>query len=144
MTPSQPSQPDQEPSATLPHIFVDRSLGDHQVPERLRDAGLALTTMREHYGKDQAQGVADTEWIELTAARGWIAFHKDDAIRRNAAERLAVTRLSARMFCIPNANLTAAEAATRFIRNLRAIAAAAEDVGPFIYSVHTRTIERLL
>jgi uncharacterized protein (DUF433 family) len=122
----------------------DRSLGDLQVPTLLRAAGLGLTTMREHYGKTGAQRVADTDWIELTAQLGWIAFHKDAAIRRNEVERIAVTRFGARMFCIPNANLTATEAAKRFTRNIRAVAAAAEAHGPFIYSVHTRTIEKLL
>jgi hypothetical protein len=144
VTPSTPSQPDEQLISSLPHIFVDRSLGDLQVPRLLRTAGLVLTTMREHYGKIGAQRVADTEWIELTAQRGWIAFHKDAAIRRNLVEQMAVTRFGARMFCVPNANLTAAEAAKRFTRNIRAIEAAAEADGPFIYSVHTRTVERLL
>ncbi|ORA40576.1 MULTISPECIES: PIN-like domain-containing protein [Mycobacterium avium complex (MAC)] len=82
MTPSTPSPPDPL-AAQLPHVFIDRSLGAIQLPKLLRAAGIALTTMREHYGETRAQTVADNEWIALTAQRGWIAFHKDDNIRRN-------------------------------------------------------------
>ena len=34
----------------LPDLFVDRSLGRIRVPELLRNAGLRLVTLAEHYG----------------------------------------------------------------------------------------------
>jgi len=43
--------------------------------------------MAEHYGEQQAQSLDDQAWIAETARLGWIAFHKDDAIRRNEAEK---------------------------------------------------------
>jgi hypothetical protein len=49
-----------------------------------------------------------------------------------------------RMFCVPRADITAADLAARFIRNLGAIAAAAQEPGPFIYSVQHSRIARLL
>lgn len=58
-----------------------------QVPQLLRDAGFRLTTMREHYGETQAQSVSDHKWIAMTAECGWIGFHKDANIRRNAVNR---------------------------------------------------------
>jgi len=88
--------------------------------------------MREHYGEFEAQRTADTTWIELTAERGWIAFHKDANIRRNRAERHAVQVSGARMFCVPKADLTAAALVERFVVNAEAIADAVQDVGPFI------------
>jgi hypothetical protein len=109
----------------------------------LREAGFALTTMREHYGEAEAQRVADVEWITLTAERGWIGFHKDAEIRRNEAERIAVIATEARMFCVPRADITAADLAARYISNLPAIAAAAKTPGPSIYSVQTKRIVRL-
>lgn len=100
--------------------------------------------MREHYGEEQGQSVSDTAWIALTAERGWISFHKDKQITSNLAERGAVKETGARMFCVPNANLTAAELSQRFILNARVIAQAALSDGPFIYSVRPRDIVRLL
>jgi hypothetical protein len=121
VTPSTPSQPDAPAGpGDLPHVFVDRSLGAVQVPTLLRQAGFVLTTMREHYGEAQAQQVTDVEWIALTAQRGWIGFHKDAEIRRNEVERRAVLDTGARMFCVPRADITAADVAARFIRNLGA------------------------
>lgn len=99
--------------------------------------------MREHYGETEAQRVADVEWIELTAERSWIGFHKDAEIRRNEAERMAVVATEARMFCVPRANITAGDLAARYISNLPAIAAAAMTPGPYIYSVQTDRIIRL-
>jgi hypothetical protein len=48
----------------------------------LRDAGIELTTMAEHYGEQAGQKVADVDWIAATAQRGWLVFNKDAAIRR--------------------------------------------------------------
>lgn len=139
-----PSPLDPQIIAGLPHIFLDRSLGAVQVPALLRQAGLAVTTLREHYGQPQDQGISDAEWIELTAERGWISFHKDAAIRRNLVERQTVIDHSARMFCVPRADITAADLAARFIDNIAAIAVAAQGVGPFVYSVQAHRIVKLL
>jgi hypothetical protein len=130
--------------AQLPHIFVDRSLGSVQLPTLLRAAGFTLTTMSEHYGEHQAQLVADVDWITLVAQQNWIGFHKDANIRRNMVERQTVIASAARMFCVPNAKITAQDLANRYIANFAAIAAAAQHPGPFIYSVHPRRIEKVL
>lgn len=115
-----------------------------QVPQLLRAAGLSLTTMREHYGEKRAQVVSDHEWIALTARRGWIGFHKDANIRRNSLERQTVLDTGARLFCVPRADLLAEDAAARFIANIAAIARVARSPGPFIYTVGTSKITRLL
>jgi hypothetical protein len=144
VTPSTPSPPNGVAAARLPHVFVDRSLGAIQVPALLRAASIVLTTMREHYGEIRAQAVTDHEWIALTAQRGWIAFHKDDSIRRNEVERQTVVDTGARMFCVPRADLTASDLAGRYIDNLAAITRAAESAGPFIYLVYNDRIERFV
>lgn len=128
----------------LPHVFVDRSLGALQVPRLLQQAGIELTTMREHYGEHLGQSVDDIEWLIETADREWIGFCKDSAIRRNQAERDTVIDRGARLFVVPRADVSAAEAAARFTKNLSAITAAAALPGPFIYSVRIDRIERLL
>jgi hypothetical protein len=50
--------------ASKPQFFVDRSLGRIEVPGLLREAGLQVTTLAEHYGMPRDQDVADVEWIE--------------------------------------------------------------------------------
>lgn len=128
----------------LPHVFVDRSLGAFVVPRLLREGGITLTTMREHYGEDVGQRVDDVEWLIEIAEQGWIGFCKDSAIRRNEAERRVVVEREARLFVIANANISAADAARSFLDNLPAITAATSDPGPFIYSVQQSRIVRLL
>jgi PIN like domain len=102
-----------------------------------------LTTMAEHYGEARAQGLADVEWIAETSRLGWIAFHEDPSIRRNTAERQAVIAHRARCLCIPRGDITAAQAAQRYLHNLVAIAEAAGEPGPFIYGVYPDRIKRL-
>lgn len=92
-----------------------------QVPQLLRDAGFRLTTMREHYGETQAQSVSDHKWIAMTAECGWIGFHKDANIRRNAVERRTVLDTGARLFCVPRADILAEQVAARYIASLAAI-----------------------
>lgn len=76
--------------AGLPDLFIDRSLGRIQVPGLLRAAGLRLVTLAEHYGIPADETVADTAWLAEVGQRGWVALMKDENIRRNRAERLAV------------------------------------------------------
>lgn len=75
--------------AALPDLFLDRSLGGIKVPALLRDAGLRLATLSEHYGVPADERVADTEWLELAGRMGWVVFMKDTRIRYNPAERAA-------------------------------------------------------
>ena len=115
-----------------------------QLPRHLRAAGFTLTTLSEHYGAQQGQYGPDVDWITLVGQRNWIGFHKDANIRRNMVERQTVIAVGARMFCIANGEITAQGAANRYITNFNAIAAAAQQAGPFIYSVHPSRIEKLL
>jgi hypothetical protein len=125
-------------------IFIDRSLGAVRVPALLRAAGLALTTMREHYGELQAQSVTDHGWIALTAERNWIGFHKDASIRRNEKSEKPSSKLVRGCSAFPRADLVAEELAARFIANTAAISPAAQSRGPFIYSVPATKVIRLL
>lgn len=100
--------------------------------------------MREHYGEEVGQSVDDVDWLIEIADLEWIGFCKDSAIRRNEAERATVVERGARLFVVPRADVSAAEAAARFINNLSAITEASAQDGPFIYSVQLARIERLL
>jgi hypothetical protein len=136
------SPPESTPSG-LPFVFVDRSLGRIEVPALLRVGGVELVTLAEHYGMPTDESVEDTTWIEECAERGWIAFMKDERIRRRPAEREALRRSAAQCFCMANGNLKSPVMAERYLTNVEAIAEACSRPGPFLYAVHADRIERL-
>lgn len=127
----------------LPDLFLDRSLGRIKVPTLLRDAGLRLVTLSEHYGIPTDETVPDQQWLELAGSQGWAVFMKDTRIRYNPAEREAVKTHDVRCFCLSSQSLTGDAMATRFLNNLTRIAAACERPGPYIYAVHKNRIEEL-
>jgi hypothetical protein len=128
----------------LPDLFVHRSLGRIKVPQLLREAGLRLITLAEHYGIPADEKVMDEEWLKLAGTSGWAVFMKDTRIRYNPAERAAVLRHSVQCFCLTSQSLSSDHMAQRFLDNLNTIAQACrDDEGPFIYAVHSTRIERL-
>lgn len=129
--------------AGLPHVFIDRSLGRIAVPRLLRDAGLRLTTLAEHYGIPQDEDIADVTWIEDTARLGWIVFMKDARIRYRPAEQEAVLTHHARCFYITRQDLPGAAMAQWLLSNLPAITTACTEAGPFIYAVHATEIRKM-
>ncbi|WP_250286729.1 PIN-like domain-containing protein [Frankia sp. CiP1_Cm_nod2] len=127
----------------LPHIFVDRSLGRMAVPRLLRQAGIDLTTLADHYGIPHDEKVEDVTWLADTARLGWAAFMKDERIRRRPAERAAVIKHAARCFYINRQNLPGPEMVQRFIDNLDTIITACAEADPFIYAVHSNQIKKM-
>jgi hypothetical protein len=124
-------------------FFIDRSLGRHQVPQALRDAGLTVHTMAEVYGEMAGQRLKDEVWLEDVGRRGWVVLMKDDAIRRRPAEREALIASAVRAFCLTNAQLRGAEQAERLVTNRHRIIAQARRPGPYIYGVHADRLARL-
>jgi PIN like domain len=116
-----------------PEFFVDRSLGSQIVPARLRAEGLIVHTTAEVY--PDREDVDDDIWIPECTDEGWVLLTKDKAIRRNQAEKEAVQRSAARMFCIPSGNMTGPEMAERLARNRHRIIQHARKYGPYIYAV---------
>jgi PIN like domain len=127
----------------LPDLFIDRSLGRIQVPDLLRAVGLRLITLADHYGIPADQDIEDVTWLELAGQCDWVVFMKDAEIRRRPAERAAVKSHAVRAFCLSAGSLPAADMASRFIDNLRAITDACANPGPFMYAVHASRITRL-
>jgi hypothetical protein len=128
--------------AGLPDLFIDRSLGRIQVPQLLRDAGLRLTTLAEHYGIPADEDIADVTWLEDAGRRGWVVLMKDAEIRRRPAEQRALIDHDVRAFCLSSGNLPAREMAARYVAHIASIAEACQRRGPFIYAVHaTRIVE---
>ena len=91
-------------------FFADEDLGTLIFPEILRDAGVTLETLSEHY----ALGIRDTDWIPSVAKRGWVIITHDRDIRYNRRERDAVMQHGGRAIII-RASGTRAEMAQIFV-----------------------------
>lgn len=128
----------------LPDLFIDRSLGRHQVPALLRADGLRLITLAEYYGVPQDEDVEDVEWLARVGQQGWAALMKDAEIRRRPAEKRALVENSVKAFCLSGGNLRADEMAARYLRAVPSMAKACQEFpGPFLYAVHAQRITRL-
>lgn len=127
----------------LPTLFIDRSLGRVKVPSLLREAGLELVTLAEHYGIPADEKVADVTWLAEAAARGWVVLGKDERIRRRPAERAAIRHHGVRCFYFTRGDLPAEVYAERILANVEAITLACGEDGPFIYVMHPNRIERM-
>jgi len=86
-----------KPSSTKPlpeyTFFTDRDLG-HQVPGRLRDAGLRVERHDDHF----EPLTPDTVWLKTVGQRGWVALSHNKQIRYTTAERDMAMRAGLRLF----------------------------------------------
>lgn len=123
-------------------IYVDRSLGQVAVPEALRELGRTVHTEVSVFGH-VPEGVPDATWLERAGREGWIVFTKDAKIRYRETEISVLAREGVKAFVLAGGNLTAAEQASRFVRNINRILQACRNDGPFVFAVRARRIERL-
>jgi hypothetical protein len=130
------------PPKKPPEFFVDRSLGK-SIVVGLRNGGLVVYSMADVYGEAQGQGLHDEVWLRDAGERDWVILTKDDAIRRRPAERDALINAGARVFCLTNRNLRAAEQTERFVSNRDRILRQAKRPGPYIYGVYETGLRRL-
>ncbi len=122
--------------------FTDRSLGDHVVPEALRDAGWNVVSMRERYGSVTAQALADIDWISDAAGEGEVLLTGDKAIAKRPLEARAVVRAEARVFALGNSQLTGPQKAERFLNAEEAILRRLRrSPGPYVVSVSARGLQ---
>lgn len=124
-------------------FFLDRSLGGVQVPRMLRDAGIEVVTLGEHYGVPADETIADVEWLELAGSRKWPVLMKDTRIRYRASERQALLAHGVQAFCLTNANLKAAQIAEQFLISMDRIRAAIKLEGTCLYAVQNGRITRI-
>jgi hypothetical protein len=126
------------------HFFCDRSLGDRDVPERLREAGWVVTTMRERYGRVTAERLADVDWIADSQAEGEIFLTGDKAVAKRPLEARAVVVSRARVFALGNNQLTGQQKAERFLLLGSAIERRARTrPGPYVVSVNAAGLRTL-
>ena len=83
-----------------PEFFFDRSLGKISA-RRLREAGYVVHLIAEYY-PDDAQKIADEDWISEACRRGWVLLTKDRRIRYRARELAALQ--DGCLFCLADGN----------------------------------------
>jgi hypothetical protein len=97
-----------------PTLFVDRSLGRHQVATALRNAGARVEVHDAHFRPD----CPDDEWLPEVGRRGWVVLTKDARIRYRPSERSALERAGVVAMVLTAGNLTGAEMAKLFVKSL--------------------------
>ena len=112
--------------------------------QAITDLGYQVHTLRSLYGsEEEAQMVTDEKWVSDVGERGWLAFTKDDRLRRERLVQLAMMESSTKVFCLANGNLKADEQAHRFLVNLTRIIVQGRQPGPYMYGVYPNRITRL-
>jgi hypothetical protein len=94
--------------------FLDRSLGRKVVAEALRAAGARVEVHDDHFAKD----APDEEWLLDIGARGWLLVARDERIRYEPAERLALTAAQVGAFFITAGNMTGPDSAALLVTAL--------------------------
>jgi len=85
---------DTSSSRPEPTFFVDRNLGRHIFPGRLREAGVQLEIHDDHFPPDEQ----DPVWIADAGKREWIILTADLRIRRVSLETEAIMSAGVQAF----------------------------------------------
>ena len=116
-------------------LAVDRTLGRRFV-ERLRAAGLEVTTLADVWGEGAAQRT-DVDWIRWAGARRRVALTADESVRHLRAKRDAILAVRLQVCCFPHHSLTAEEQADRVLSLRPSIERlATERPGPWLAALY--------
>jgi uncharacterized protein with PIN domain len=109
-------------------LFVDRSLGQKVIAEKLRQSGVKVEIHDDHFPQD----APDEHWIEEVGKRGWVVLTKDDRIRYRPAALEAYRRHKVRVFIFGSGEMKAQEMADAFVKALPKISRfASRKAAPF-------------
>ena len=98
-------------------FFLDRSLGSRLVADALRVRGEIVEAHDAHFAKD----AADVEWLGAVGRKGWVVVSKDDRIRLNEVERMALTEAGVAAFFLGRSDLTGPQMASAIVTALPAM-----------------------
>ncbi len=84
--------------------MVDRTNG-LRFAGALTAAGLAVVTLADVWGKQEAQEILDTAWIRHAAEQNYIGVTADDDLRYSPQNKVALIETGLQVFCFPNGNL---------------------------------------
>jgi hypothetical protein len=114
------------------------------VPDALRDAGFPLVTMAEVYGEQGGQNLTgDSLWIKEIGAKGLVILSKDSR-SLCGIHRIDIEKAAAKIFILPQQNISGDEMAERFIVHRFKIARRALKAGPMIYRLYPKGLEKVL
>jgi hypothetical protein len=121
-------------------FFLDRGLG-RGVADGLRAHGWLVHRVADHF-PDDAQCVADEDWLSYGLACGWVPLCKDGRIKGRHHEREPLVVHSAVLFYLDNQQLRRDEMVARFQRVRSAIDHAVRRGGPAVYAVGESGVRR--
>ncbi|HVR14776.1 MAG TPA: hypothetical protein VMS25_00345 [Candidatus Limnocylindrales bacterium] len=99
----------------IAHVFfIDRSLGQKIIAERLRQSGVHVEIHDDHF----PQNALDEDWLLEVGKREWIVLTKDDRIRYRPAALEAYRRNNVRVFIFGSGEMKAQEMADAFVKAL--------------------------
>lgn len=107
-------------------FFVDKCLGQIQVPNALRAAGERVEIKTDHFSQD----AEDIVWVTEVGARGWIILSADDRLRHNHIEIVALLRSNTHSFLLNSGSLSGAQMASAFVTALPQIKGIVGTVAP--------------
>ncbi len=98
-------------------FFLDRSMGSRLVADALRVRGEIVEAHDAHFAKD----AADVEWLGAVGRKRWVVVSKDDRIRLNEVERMALTEAGVAAFFLGRSDLTGPQMASAIVTALPAM-----------------------
>ena len=99
----------------LAHVFfIDRSLGQKIIAERLRQNHVHVEVHDDHF----PQNALDEDWLSEVGKRGWIVLTKDDRLRYRPAALESYRRHDVRVFIFGSGEMKAQEMADAFTKAL--------------------------
>ncbi|MDQ3577026.1 MAG: hypothetical protein M3443_05390 [Actinomycetota bacterium] len=123
-----------------PEFFLDRGLG-RRVAEGLTELSWTIHRASEHFAND-AQDVADEDWLTYGIQRGWSPLCKDGRIKGRQSERAPLEKYGAVLFYLDNQRLVVSAMVERFHRSQDAIFRAVEQGGPAAFAVREFGLQR--
>lgn len=119
--------------------YADRNLGK-ALPNRLRDAGLAVEIHDDHF----AQDATDIEWLPEVAGRGWTILTKDD-LTKHDIERDAIRAALASVVILVGANAPHSELGQNFLNTIQKVESLlAASTAPVAIKVYRPTPRELI
>ncbi|MBM4442022.1 MAG: hypothetical protein FJ027_16525 [Candidatus Rokubacteria bacterium] len=122
-------------------FFVDRSLGEIDVPTVLRGAGAAVAVHSDLF----PDAAADRLWLTECGRRGYVVLTKDHRIRTHEIERRAIVQHKVRAFFLVPRKLTGTQNGAVFAKALDKMRRfCAGNMPPFIAFVYENGRVRLI
>src|SRR5712692_5207101 len=116
-------------------FFIDRSLGQKVIAEKLRQRGVRVEIHDDHFPQD----ALDEHWIAEVGENGWVVLTKDDRIRYRPAALQVYRRHEVRVFIFGSGEMKAGEMADAFVKALPKISRFAVRKAPSFFARISRS-----